>query len=103
MTLAEHGEHILAAEPGNELGFRAGRLDHLDFRIDAVVREREVFGTYAIDDRSAVGQLRRPPFGHAERQTHTGGTVESRAAVETDGAGKKVHGRGANEACHEQV
>ena len=30
VALAEHGDDLLAAELGDDLGLRAGRLDHLD-------------------------------------------------------------------------
>src|SRR5262252_188908 len=60
MALAKDREHILAAELGNELGFRSGRLDHLDFGVDTVVLQGEMLWTHAVDDWCAVGQLRCP-------------------------------------------
>src|ERR1700731_2267582 len=41
MTLAEHGDDLLAAELGKDLGFRTSRLDHDDLRFRAVVRHGE--------------------------------------------------------------
>src|SRR5258708_22789597 len=48
MTLAEHGNDLLAAELGKHLRFRAGRLDHDDLRFGAVVRDREMLGPGAL-------------------------------------------------------
>src|SRR5215470_15740725 len=55
MTLAEHGNDLLAAEFGEYLGFRAGRLDHDDLGFRAVVGDGEMLRTDAIDHRLAVG------------------------------------------------
>src|SRR6267143_5370085 len=63
MALAEHREHVLTTERGDKLGFRAGRLDHLDFRIDAVVRQNKVLGAHTVDGRRAVRPFRRPLRG----------------------------------------
>src|SRR5215472_2032552 len=103
VAFAEYRKNVLAAEPGNELGFRTGRLDHLDFSIDAVIRENEVFRTHAVDGRCAVRQFRRPLRRCAKRQAHAAGSVEPGAAVLANGAGKEVHRRRTDKARHEQV
>ena len=49
MTLAEHGDDLLAAELGEHLGFRAGRLDHDDLGFGAVIGDGEMLGPDAVD------------------------------------------------------
>ena len=62
MALAEHGDDLLAAELGEHLGFRTGRLDHDDLGLGAVVGDGEVLRPHAIDRGPAfgIGGRRRP-------------------------------------------
>src|SRR5262249_59384830 len=55
VTLAEHGDHLFAAEIGEYLGFRTGRLDHDDLGLGAVIGDGEMLGPDAIDRRPSVG------------------------------------------------
>src|SRR5215471_926013 len=59
VALAEHRDHLLAAEIGENLRFGAGRLDDDDFGFGAVIGNGEVLGTDAIDRGSAVRSGRR--------------------------------------------
>ena len=59
MTFAEYGDDLLAAELGEHLGFRAGRLDHDDLGFGAVIGDGEMFGTDAVDRRPAFRIGRR--------------------------------------------
>src|SRR5215831_20060746 len=80
MPLAKHRDHLLAAEPGDDLGFRAGRLDHLDLGLDAVLvaafRDGEMLGPDAADHGAAGPRGRR-----ADRQTQAARPFELRRAV----------------------
>src|SRR5262245_18195594 len=53
VALAEHGDDLLASELGEHLGFRAGRLDHDNLSLRAVVGDGEMLGTDAINHRLA--------------------------------------------------
>ena len=64
VALAEHRDDVLAAELGDDLRLRAGRLDHLDLGLGAVVGDGEVLGPDAVDHGPSVGAGRR----RAERQ-----------------------------------
>ena len=55
MTFAEYRDDLLAAELGEDLGFRSGRLHHHDFGFGAVIGDGEMFGPHAVDRRPAVG------------------------------------------------
>src|SRR5260221_9683627 len=55
MTLTEHGDDLLAAELGEYLGFRAGRLDHDDLGLGALIRDGEMLGPDAVDRPPAFG------------------------------------------------
>src|ERR1051325_3789549 len=65
MALAKHRDHLLVAELGDDLNFRAGRLDHLDLRRRAVLGERKMLGPDPAGDGAAIpGSPRggaRPP------------------------------------------
>src|SRR5436853_3714166 len=54
MTLAEYGYDLLAAELGEHLRLRAGRLDHDDLGLRPVVSDGEMLGAHAVDHRLAV-------------------------------------------------
>src|ERR1700704_2894642 len=55
VAFAEDGDHFLAAELGEHLRLRAGRLDHHDLGLGAVVGDRAVLGADAGDRGPAVG------------------------------------------------
>src|ERR1044071_2152379 len=59
MTLAEHCDDVFAAELGDHLDFRAGRLDHLDGCLCAVVGDHEMLGPDAVDRGASVAVMRR--------------------------------------------
>ena len=68
VTLAEHRDDVLAAELGDHLDFRAGRLDHLDLGLGAVVGDGEMLGPDAVDRGAAVGCRPAPrPAASARR------------------------------------
>src|ERR1700730_9281396 len=67
IALAEPREHVLDVELGYDLGFRPGRLDHLDFGVDTVVRKSKVLGTHTINDRCGIGPVRHTPLRRGER------------------------------------
>ena len=54
VAFAEHRDDVVAAELGDDLDFRAGRLDHLDLGLGAVVGDDEMLGPHAIDRGAAV-------------------------------------------------
>src|SRR4051812_32948531 len=87
MTLPEYGDHLLAAELGEYLGFGAGRLDHHDLGFGAVVRDGEMFGTDAIN----CG----PPFrigrSRCQRQLDAIRSLKAGAAVRLHLALEEVH------------
>src|SRR4051812_35647827 len=47
-ALAEHADDALLAEAAGDLGFRAGRLDHHDFKRHAGFVEAEMLGSDAV-------------------------------------------------------
>src|SRR5450756_1776701 len=51
MALAEYRDDLLAAELGEDLGFRSGRFHHHDLGFGAVVGDREVLGPDAVHHR----------------------------------------------------
>src|SRR5258708_20726306 len=77
MTLAEHGDDLLAAELGEYLRLRAGRLDHDDLGFGAVVRDSKMLRPDAVHRRPAVGIGRR----RRQRQFHAVRALESRPAI----------------------
>src|SRR5258707_7881835 len=94
MPLAEHGDHLLAAEFGEHLGLRSRRLNHDDLGLGAVIGDGEMLGPHAVDSGLAVGiggrgcqrqlyALRPPETGAARRlefsreENYPGGTPES--------------------------
>src|SRR3954471_17933474 len=54
VALAKHRDDVLAAQFRHHLDFRAGRLDHLDGGLGAVVGDGEMLRPNAADDRAAV-------------------------------------------------
>ena len=59
MAFAECGDDLGIAEIGDNLDFRAGRLDHLDHGLGTVVIDDEMFGPHAVDRIAAVAAARR--------------------------------------------
>src|ERR1700741_3523011 len=59
VTLAEHRDHLLAAECCEHFRLRPGRLDHDDLGFGAVIGDGEVLGADAIDRGPSVGIDRR--------------------------------------------
>ena len=55
MALAEHGNHLFAAETGEHLRLRTGGLDHDDLGLGAVIGDGEMFRPHAIDSGPSVG------------------------------------------------
>ena len=55
VPFAEHGDDLLAAELGEHLGLRAGRLDHDDLGLRAVIGDGEMLGPDAVDRGLPVG------------------------------------------------
>jgi len=51
VPLAEYGDDLFAAELGEDLGLRAGRLDHDDLGFSTIIGNREMLGPHAIDGR----------------------------------------------------
>src|SRR3984885_3715224 len=95
MTLAEDGDDLFAAELGEHLRFRSRRFDHHDFRLRAIIGNREMLRPHAIDRGPAVriGRRRR------QRQLHAVRPFETGAAVGLDLAFEEVHRRSADKAC----
>ena len=77
MALAKHGNDFFAAEFGEDLGLRAGRLDHDDFGLGAVVGDGEMLGTDAVNRGASVAAGRRA----GERQLDAVRSFKRRAAV----------------------
>src|SRR3954469_1137032 len=94
MPLAEHGDDLLAAELGEDLGLRTGRLDHDDLGLGAVIGDGEMLGPHAVDRRLAVG------IGgcRLERQLDAVRAFEEGTAVDLYLAFEKVHRRRTDEA-----
>ena len=76
VPLAEHRDDLLAADLREHLGLRAGRLDHDDLGLGAVVSDGDMLGPHAVDDGPAVGLGRRAspsgsltPFGPSKPAT----------------------------------
>src|SRR6266446_6154735 len=84
VALAEHGDDLLATKLGEDLGLRAGRLDHDDLGFRAVVRDREVLGPDAVHRRPSFrsGWRRCQRQLHAVRALKTGDTVRLHLAFE---------------------
>src|SRR6266702_1552197 len=99
MTLAEHGHDLFTAELGEDLGFRAGRLDHDDLRFGAVIGDGEVFGPHAVNGGLALGIGGR----RGQRQLDAVGAFEAGAAVRLHFALEEVHCRRTDEAGNELV
>src|SRR5215207_3779020 len=99
MALAEHRDDFFAAKLGKYLRLRAGRLDHLDLRLRALVGEYEMLGPDAVDRRPAIPSRGR----RGERQAHAGWSLERRAAVGADRTFQKIHRRRADESGHKQI
>src|SRR5262245_53849661 len=99
VAFAEYGDDLLAAELGEDLCFRAGRLDHDDLGPRAVVRNREVFRPYAVDRGLAVGIAGRG----LQRQLDAVRALERGYAVHRDLALEKIHRRRPDEAGDELV
>src|SRR3954451_7074465 len=99
VTFAEDRDHLLTTELRKHLRFRAGRLDHDDLGIGAVVSDGEMLGTHAVNDRTPVGRRRRVP----ERQLDAIRPLEGRTAVDPHMTLQEVHGRRADKAGDELV
>src|SRR3981189_1747761 len=54
VALAEYRDDVLAGQLRHHLDFRAGRLDHLDGGLGAVIGDGEVLRPHPADDRAAV-------------------------------------------------
>src|SRR3982751_4441345 len=93
MAFAEYRDHLLAAEPRENLGLRAGRLDHDDLGLGAVVGERKMLGPHAIDRGLAVGIGGRV----GNRQLYPVRALEEGRAVHLELAVQKVHRRRTDE------
>ena len=100
VTFAEHRDDFLAAELGEDLRLRAGRLDHHDFGFGAVVGDGEVLGPDAVDRGPAVGIGGR----RRQRKFHAVRAVEADLAVRPDIAlFDDVHCRRADELRDEEI
>src|SRR6185503_1457374 len=99
VTFAEYGDDLLAAEFGEHLRFRAGRLDHDDLGFGAVVSDGEVLGANAVDRGTAIRRSRRA----LDRQLDAVRAFEGRNAVDADVTLEEVHGRRTDEARDELV
>src|SRR3954471_17974283 len=99
VTFAEDRDDLLTTELRKHLRFRAGRLDHDDLGIGAVVSDGEMLGTHAVNDRTPVGRRRRVP----ERQLDAVRPLEGRNAVDAHMTLQEVHGWRADEAGDELV
>src|SRR5882672_7529549 len=86
MPLAEHSDDLFAAELGEDLGLRAGRLDHDNLGFGAVIGDGEMFGPHAIDGGLAFGI----GWCRLERQLDAVRTFEGGAAVRFDLAFEEI-------------
>src|SRR6476469_8245401 len=77
MTLAKNGNHLMATELGEVLGFRASRLDHDYFGLGAVVGDGEMLGPDTVHGRPSFGIGRR----RLQRQFDAVRPLEARTAV----------------------
>ena len=96
--LPEHAHDLLAAELGENLSLRSGRLDHRDLGPEVASGERQMLGAKAINARAPVC-LARNRF---KRQFHAGLRQERRLTVDADRALQQVHRRRADESRDEQ-
>src|SRR5262249_8718535 len=58
ITLAKHGDGLLAGEPGHNLRMRAGRLDNNDIRVDTIVVKVKMLRADAANHRRPVARSR---------------------------------------------
>src|SRR5262245_3495649 len=98
MAFPKHGNNVLPAEPGDDLGLGAGRLDDLNLQLRAVAGDRKMLGADAVHRRPAIGIQRRG----AERQVHAGWPLERGSSVDEDPTLEEVHRRRADKARDEQ-
>src|SRR4051794_3730558 len=87
VALAEYRDDVLATDLGEDLRLGAGRLDHDDFRLGAIVGNREVLGPNAVHSRTAIRGRRRD----AERQRHAVRPLEAEMPIRLDLAVQKIH------------
>src|SRR5579872_7535354 len=99
VTLAENRDNLFAAELGEDLGFRSGRLDHHDFGFGAVVRNGEMLRPHPVDHRPSV----RIDGRGSKRQVDAVWSVENGAAVDLDLALQEVHRRRTDETGDELI
>src|SRR5262245_318713 len=99
MSLAEHRDYFVVAEFRHHLKFGSRWLDDLDHGISAVIRQRKMFGTHAINCGTSVTARGCV----AEGKRNAGRGLERRAAVHADTALEHVHGRRADKPRDEKI
>src|SRR5690242_4393468 len=99
VTFAEHRDDLFAAKLGDNLNFGAGRLDHLDGGLGAVIGDDEMLGPHAVDRGASIAAGRRG----GQRQARTAWNFELHFAVEPDGALQEIHRRRADETGDKKV
>src|SRR5712671_4792275 len=80
VTLAENRDDVFAPELGDHLDFGAGRLDHLDGSLGAVIGDDEMLGPDAVDRGAPVTAGRR----RGQRQARAALPFELHFAVEAN-------------------
>ena len=89
MALAEHSHDVLATKCSNDLNLRAGRLDHLNHRLNAIIGEREMFRPHAVHCCSSFASA----SCYGERESRASWPLKFQFAISPQGTFEEIHRR----------
>src|SRR4029077_16423005 len=89
VAFAKPRDDVVAADLGSDLQFGAGRLDHLDLGLGAIVGDDEMLRPDAVHGLASVAASRRTGKG----KTNAARAFKLRPAVRADHSFEKVHRR----------